>query len=72
MLLLELLIYHLHVYDKELGYDIEGKLVNATTESINDPKIRHKVDLDEDQGNLLYLFSNIDITKIFMLLFFFI
>ena len=64
MLLLELLIYHLHVYDKELGYNVVGKLINATNESINNPKIRHNVDLDEDQGSLLYLLSNIDITKI--------
>ena len=57
MLLLESMIYHLHVYDNELGSNVVGKLVNATNESINNSQIRHKVDLDEDQGNLFYLLS---------------
>ena len=64
MILLESMIYHLHVYDKELGSNVVGKLVNATNESINLPQIRHTVDLDKDQGSLLYLLNNIDITNI--------
>ena len=64
MILLESMIYHLHVYDKGLGSNAVGKLVNATNESINRPQIRHTVDLDKDQGSLLYLFSNIEIKKI--------
>ena len=55
MLLLELLVYHLHVYDKELGSNVAGKLVNATNENIDNQQIRLNPDLDKDQGSLLYL-----------------
>ena len=55
MLLLESLVYHLHVYDKDLGSNVEGKLVNATNENIDNPQIRLNLDLDKDQGSLLYV-----------------
>ena len=62
MLLLESMIYHLHVHDKEVRSNAVGKLVNATNENINNPQIRHKVDVDKDQGRLLYFLSNMGIT----------
>ena len=62
MLLLESMIYHLHVHDKEVGSNAVGKLVNATNENINNSQIRHKVDVDKDQGRLLYFLSNMGIT----------